>query len=484
MSIRTALFVGLIVTVMASCTGDLFSPEEGPLSLSPDSMVLLLEDLGVFTVTYEGSGRSVEPRSVDWTSYGSAIAFVNPLGEVLALDTGTTAIVARKESSRGLATVTVIQLDLDGVSAGRLHSCGWVEDGPAYCWGLDNHGQLGGGEATDECGDEPCHFRAIPVTGGLRYSAVAAGGEHSCGLTGGLAYCWGRNLEGQLGIGAEDDGTSSPTRAVTQELFSQLALGRNHSCALTDDGRAFCWGENGAGQLGTGVAEAAPTPRPVAGDLRFAMLSAGLRHTCGVTMEGAAYCWGGNEHRQLGIGSSRDAAEPTRVAGGHAFVTISAGDEHTCALEADGAAYCWGDNSQSQLGDGSRATRGTPTRVDDRYSFDEIAAGGAHTCGVAPDGLSYCWGWNGYRQIGDNAGRPRRSRPNKVHSDVQLADLNAGWLHSCATAGDGRIRCWGYNGAGQLGRTNPRRITDVISGCPAEEQQRCSAVPVPIFGSR
>jgi alpha-tubulin suppressor-like RCC1 family protein len=71
-----------------------------------------------------------------------------------------------------------------------------------------------------------------------------------------------------------------------------VSTGENHTCAVSTDNRAFCWGLNGAGQLGDGTQTTRLRPRAVVGGLLFDQVSAGLGGTCGRTMGGRAYCWG------------------------------------------------------------------------------------------------------------------------------------------------------------------------------------------------
>jgi hypothetical protein len=94
-----------------------------------------------------------------------------------------------------------------------------------------------------------------------------------------------------------------------------LAAGGEHTCGLTATGAAYCWGSNSNGQLGTGTIGGTFVPAgPVSGGLTFVSLSAGGSYTCGVTPSGAIYCWGANASGQLGDGTQTDRATPTRVA--------------------------------------------------------------------------------------------------------------------------------------------------------------------------
>jgi alpha-tubulin suppressor-like RCC1 family protein len=80
------------------------------------------------------------------------------------------------------------------------------------------------------------------MPGATRFTTLAVGGDHTCGLTAdGAAWCWGRGRDGELGDGASGD-RAIPVRARGDERFAALALGERHSCGLTTDGRVVCWG--------------------------------------------------------------------------------------------------------------------------------------------------------------------------------------------------------------------------------------------------
>jgi alpha-tubulin suppressor-like RCC1 family protein len=51
--------------------------------------------------------------------------------------------------------------------------------------------------------------------------------------------------------------------------FEVLAAGVDHTCGITTGGAAYCWGANGSGQLGTGTFTPSPVPAPVAGGITF-----------------------------------------------------------------------------------------------------------------------------------------------------------------------------------------------------------------------
>ena len=289
------------------------------------------------------------------------------------------------------------------------------------------------------------------VIGGLRFRLVRGGNVHNCGLTvDSTAYCWGGDAVGQLGNG-NDTTDTVPVSVAGGLKFTALTVGYDHTCALTSSGAAYCWGSNLAGELGTGTTSQTPNsiPVPVSGGLSFTTLAAGTSHTCGLTSDGTAYCWGANDFGALGDSTTTGRSVPTAVVGGLKFATIAAGGFHTCGITSAGAAWCWGGNGSSELGDsGSSIQRNAPVAVHaSGVLFTSIAAGLNHTCARAVSGAVYCWGDNSNGQVGPNGGS-RAIVPVSV--GLTGSAVVTGGFHSCALTPNGAY-CWGYNQLGQLG---------------------------------
>ena len=263
-------------------------------------------------------------------------------------------------------------LAFSSVVARGARTCGLTPRGAAFCWG----GQ--------------------PVLqSDMSFVALAAGGYHDCGLTtGGEAYCWGENYSGQLGNGRSGPHLGSDAGFVSGGLdFVALTAGTYHTCGLDTTGAAYCWGDNFYGELGDGSSrDSSIVPVPVSRGRNFVALQAGYYHTCALTDAGAAYCWG-----------EFFGSDPVLVSAGLSFVALTAGEYHTCALTAEGAAYCWGRNARGQLGDGSNTDAAVPVAVAGGLTFSSVSAGKAHTCGVATTGIVYCWGANTFGQLGNGA---------------------------------------------------------------------------------
>jgi len=358
-------------------------------------------------------------------------------------------------------TFSIMLGRLIAVAAGGQHTCGLVVDSTAYCWGLNAFGQIGDGSNTDRT-------NPTPVGGGYTFRSLDAGSQSSCGVTtNGAAYCWGSNGGGQIGNGTTNN-QKSPVPVLGGITFSSVSVGGGHACGLTGAGAASCWGFNYNGEIGDGTTTERNAPVAVHGGLTFAMLTTGGHHTCGVTTGGAAYCWGKNDWGQLGDGDTTDSDVPVAVLGGLAFAGLSAGVYHTCGVTTSGAAYCWGGNDAGQLGNGSsgnglKTSDPLPVAVLGGLTFGTVAAGLDHTCGVTTSGAAYCWGHGNSGELGDGTTNSETS-PVMVVGGLTFTAASTGNSHTCGLTSDGRVYCWGANAQGQLGNgTNanspvPRRV--------------------------
>jgi len=151
-------------------------------------------------------------------------------------------------------------LAFTAISTGRFHTCGLTTGGTTYCWGDNGFGQLGDGTTT---------MRPAPVavSGGLTFAVVAAGQYHTCGLTAsGAAYCWGRDSESELGDGSNlFSRRLTPTGVAGGLSFSAISAGGYHTCAFATTGTAYCWGYNAFAQLGNATGTDSSVPVRVLG---------------------------------------------------------------------------------------------------------------------------------------------------------------------------------------------------------------------------
>ncbi|MCB1657282.1 MAG: hypothetical protein KDI39_03565, partial [Pseudomonadales bacterium] len=154
--------------------------------------------------------------------------------------------------------------------------------------------------------DKVRRYQATQVTITGSVQQVAAGFAHTCAANGSNVYCWGINDKGQLGISNTTDAISPMLVTNLSGGVSSLALGKDHSCAVTTDNKTYCWGSRYAGQTAqtvdsTALDTQATQVSSLAGKRE---LSAGDFHTCSIEGAGLVKCWGKNDLGQLANGSS------------------------------------------------------------------------------------------------------------------------------------------------------------------------------------
>lgn len=347
------------------------------------------------------------------------------------------------------------------LAAGSLYTCGLI-NGVAYCWGKNDKGQLGIGNTTDQISPQ-----AVSMPSGITFTSLAAGNSHICGLTAaGAAYCWGKNDYGQLGIGNTSNQTTP--QLISGHTFTQLSGGENHTCGVTEAGAGYCWGRGINGQLGLDFDTGDKTTPQLISGHTFTQLAAGQYHTCGLSTAGAAYCFGYNGSGQLGIGNNQDQTSPQAVTmpGSVTFTQIAIGNEHNCGISSAGVAYCWGNNSSGQLGIGNTSSKTTPQTVSmpTGVTFTSLAAGYSHMCGLTAAGAAYCWGNNSGGQLG--IGNTTNQTSPQLISSYTFTQLAGGDSHACGSTAAGAAYCWGLNSNGQLGlgNTNNQTSPQLVGG--------------------
>ena len=332
------------------------------------------------------------------------------------------------------------------LAVGAQYVCGLTDVGEALCKGDNQYGRLGDGTTTRRA-----HPTAVDAPEGVRFTQLAADDVHTCGLSStGIVYCWGDNSWGQVGDGTTT-GRLSPTAAARPEgvTFTQIAVGDHHTCALAASGAAYCWGENLNGQVGDGTFtdRTVPTRVLVPEDLGFVELSTGGSHTCGIADTGQVHCWGYNDDGRLGDGTNVDQPVPVvaRTPARATLAHVTVGRLHSCAMSAGGKAWCWGANLNGELGDGTTTYRSSPSAVIPVEGVDltSITAGDGHTCALAASGQPFCWGSNSREQVGDGTVIDRLSPTlSNRYPGVTFTDIDATGMRTCGLSDTARTYCW------------------------------------------
>jgi len=324
------------------------------------------------------------------------------------------------------------------VANAYLSTCGVQTDRTLWCWGSGPYGELGNGTADGTPQPVP-----VQIAKSEMWMHVGAGVYHHCALTGsGRVRCWGGNFYGELGGGSRTNASIPISMLVDgddRDDWIDIEVGPRHSCALRNDGRAWCWGTSGRGQLGLDGDEYSP-PIELVGPTTWKSLALGAGQTCGLASDDEMYCLGLGAFGELGTGLTSQRA-PKQVPGSWASVTT--GGVATCATSTSGGAFCGGDATFYELGTGNPTSTRTLLRFD-KSVWSSIAAGNSHACGVVADTV-YCWGSNAFGQVGVG-GDAIVPLPTPVTSGSVVVASD----HACLNV-FGTLQCWGRNDHGQVG---------------------------------
>ena len=236
-------------------------------------------------------------------------------------------------------------------------TCGRRTTGGVACW----QRPIYGGHSTDLPGGD--------------YTAFVSWGSFACGI----------RIDSSLSCWFAPDGSSVQ---VPEGHFIDLDYG-GQMCGVRTDQAVVCWGYIDA-DLHSGnysghdyALELLEAP-----DGAFVSVAVGTDHTCAISTDGSVSCWGDDTLGQL------------QAPGGH-FTEIATTDDQTCGLRPDGQAECWGGMQTcglhpdgqlwcggDDLGHRTYPLAGPLTNLD----AGSLDAGSRDFCALRPDGTIVCWG--------------------------------------------------------------------------------------------
>ncbi len=333
---------------------------------------------------------------------------------------------------------------------------------------------------------------------------VSAGKEHSGLLTSrGRLFLWGHGGQGRLGTnGTASRNTAyeitayAPFTNLSNDYVVDFELGAEHSGALTAQGRMFMWGEGSDGRLGQGLKQDEWLPVNITGKFslsvgeKITQIALGGQHSAALTNRGKLYMWGRNSFGRIGNNSTLEQLTPLNITSivGSPFSTLAASDlitkvalgsEHSAAITSTGKVFTWGNNRVGQLGIGRTSYEQTlPQNITTRFLLStnekivDISLGREHTMALSSSGKLFTWGGGGEGRLGNSSTTNQTSPVNITYQGdfINLAidpirTIEAGLLHSGARSQNGRLFVWGAGGNGRLGtgstinQLTPKEIT-------------------------
>ena len=366
-----------------------------------------------------------------------------------------------------LASETVVS-----IACGAHHALALTADGVLHAWGGNDRGQLGFGSDVDH---QLTPRRLLGAITGIKFNNIDAGTYHSLAASkGGEVYCWGANDHAQLGLGDLDarDTPHAILHKFSRAKVTKVAAGDRHSLALTDAGEVFSWGSADCGQLGYDIRERGRKyigyPRKVE-SLKAVRIKAGYATSVAALTSGRFFVWGCNNNGELGLNDVAARSSPhvfPSPISGTQWAVVAPGPNHALGALKGGELYGWGKNTNGQLGLSltSKAEL-KPVLVSSSRSssVEAFATGGSayeyqgHTMAMTANGRVFTWGWDGYGQLGlgsvsDGTTTPLRLFPLEL--PVKPHHFAAGAFNSavsCTRKGVPQLYTWGPNYSGQLG---------------------------------
>lgn len=202
------------------------------------------------------------------------------------------------------------------VSCGDAYTAAIKKDGSLWTWGININGELGNG-TTENSG--------TPVKVMSNVSSVSCGELHTAAIKDdGTLWLWGYNRYGELGNGTSEN-SSVPVKVMNDVSFVNCggiiysSSRGGYTAAIKTDGTLWMWGRNSDGQLGIGTHEHSNVPVKVMDNVAAVSCAGGMYsgngHTAVVKTDGTVWTWGANRFCQLGNGTNNTSHVPIRVSG-------------------------------------------------------------------------------------------------------------------------------------------------------------------------
>ncbi|HEY6476882.1 MAG TPA: RCC1 repeat-containing protein, partial [Polyangia bacterium] len=256
------------------------------------------------TAVSAGGGHSCA-RLSDGSVWCWGNNFNGQLGAVSTMMVNTTPVsyVPLKVSGLPAGAVTV--------SAGSDETCAALTDGSVWCWGGNSDGDLGNNSA----GGTPS-MTPVKVSGlsGATTVSCSNGSSSVCATCTGGVCCWGDDTDGQLGNHMSNTLYPAPVMVSGLGSVASLSMGIDHACAVKPDGTVWCWGLNSFNQLGNNIFNAinngtvfgytVPVQVSYLSSTPMQIVGSGYLASCALANDGSAWCWGDNQGGELGVGES------------------------------------------------------------------------------------------------------------------------------------------------------------------------------------
>ena len=270
---------------------------------------------------------------------------------------------------------------------------------------------------------------------------ISMTGDSACAVANSEVYCWGENEHGQLGVGDTYD-RKRPVKVETPQNtnFTSVGVGHSHACALADNGSVWCWGNGGSGRLGdaSGTSQYIPVQADFGSshNISVSVLEVGQYHNCiiGTNTDDnteQVWCWGNNAYGEIGLDTaiSSQAILPTSTH--NPIYSASASNvipqeivtdtRETCVLFSNNTVECVGQHNFDNGWITSVGWYGLESYGQNVVSISSATTSHGKCVKVQDKQPLFCWGDNSYRRLGREDGATYLP-PGPVHSTISGRD--------------------------------------------------------------
>jgi alpha-tubulin suppressor-like RCC1 family protein len=337
------------------------------------------------------------------------------------------------------------------VSSGIGLTIAIKSDGTLWSWGINGHGALGRNLPNDEL------IQNTPVQVGTEndWVKISAGDVNACAIkSDGSLWCWGWNEHSQLGDGTNVD-KRLPTRIGQESVWRDISIGSNRTCGIKNDGSLWEWGELGFESNPALIHHEIPTQ--VGNDVDWVKVNVGQFCTMAMKANGSLWAWGDNKFGIYGNGYfNNNSLIPIQIGLDHDWQDFSIRGYHTIAIKQNGTIWSWGANTNGELGNGSSGNStnlNIPSQIGIEADWLGIGAGWFHSLALKKNFTIYAWGANNFGGLGTND-NINRTTPTIISVVDQIGSVNAGLYNSAIITKITDLLMTGINVSGQLGIGN------------------------------
>lgn len=460
------------------------------LTISPETLKIAVFSTNLFTAILGSPAYS-------YSVFAGTGSITTPGGVYTAPAVIGTATVRVTDTVAASSDSTVTIIKPVDIKVGQYFTCALHNEGSVKCWGSNVYGQLGVGSTAfigDDAIEIGGANQFVDLGTGRTATQIALGLDHVCALLDNASVkCWGRGTHGQLGRGTTahlGDGANemgdnlSAINLGTGRTATEIFAFGYISCAKLDNSTTKCWGRNNQGQMGIGDTAGNNTnlgdgPNEMGNNLlpldlgtgkTVTKLTGGLEFVCGLLNDATVKCWGRNNRGQLGKDNTQSLGDdPNEMGdnltainingnsgGARTAIDLVSGYDYSCVSRDNASMICWGRNDRGQLGNnttnsigdgaGEMAAIAAINMGAGFGALTNIYAAGQNTCAKDSANMFKCWGRNdeGQLLLGNTTDAlvPPAGALN-IGTGLVILKMHANFYTLCALFSNDRIKCWG-----------------------------------------